>query len=636
MSVGRKTSEPAEVVTRNLPRIRAVNWGPSLLDSLCWYLAIVVAAALKYDFSLRHFPWLSLQLLIVVTMVVQFVVGMLLHVYSGRYLVGAFEEARAVALTFAVTGILMWVATMAVGPQIGISRTLMPIAFFIALMMAWGLRYFWRLTSERENHPHDTATPALILGVGFVGQRLARWMSADVASAYRPVGMLDDDPAKQNIQVRGVPVLGTLDDLEEVVRETGAEVLVVAVANAPASLMRRVQDAAKEVGVAVKVMPPMGEIVDRGVSGSDLRDLSVDDLLGRAVVDTNVSEIAGYLTGKRVLVTGAGGSIGSQLCVEIAKFGPSKLMMLDRDETGLQDVQIGTQGNGLLESDAVILADIRDGQTLKDLFEERRPEVVFHAAALKHLPMLEHYPDEAWKTNILGTLNVLQAAQSVQVETFVNISTDKAANPTSVLGHSKRVAEKLTSHAGEKCGCRYISVRFGNVIGSRGSMLPTFTRLIEEGKPLTVTHPDVTRYFMTIPEACQLVLQAGGIGSTGEVLILDMGEPVKILDIAQRMIAMSGKDIDIVFTGLREGEKMDEDLVADDEDEIRPFHPKISHAPVKPLGPKELDKAHWDALMAARDPNAGHRSRLRSELVDAWDNEQGATGSNRDNKKEKV
>lgn len=612
-----------------------MSWGAATLDALCWYLAIIVTAALRYDFSFNHVPWLPLQGLIFVTIVVQFIVGNVFHVYSGRYLVGAFEEARVVALTFAVTAGLVWVATIGVGPRFGISRTLVAIAFPIALMMAWGLRYFLRLTSERQNHPQDSATPALILGVGFVGQRLARWMSADAGSAYRPVGMLDNDLAKQNIRVRGVPVLGTLDDLEEVVRYTDAEVLVAGVAKAPASLMRRVQDAAKEVGIAVKVMPPMGEIIDRGVNESDLRDLSVDDLRGRAVVDTNVSEIVGYLTGKRVLVTGSGGSIGSQLRVEIAKFGPSQLMMLDRDETGLQAVQIATQGNGLLESDAVILADIRDRNALNRIFEERKPEVVFHAAALKHLPMLEHYPDEAWKTNILGTLNVLQAAQSVRVETFVNISTDKAANPTSVLGHSKKVAEKLTSNAGEKCECRYISVRFGNVIGSRGSMLPTFTRLIEEGKPLTVTHPDVTRYFMTIPEACQLVLQAGGIGNTGEVLILDMGEPVKILDIAQRMIAMSGKDIDIVFTGLREGEKMDEDLVADDEDEARPFHPKISHAPVKPLSAEQLDKGRWDALMAARDLEAGHEAR-RVAKSDRTQNERATSdaGFEREGEKE--
>jgi dTDP-glucose 4,6-dehydratase len=221
--------------------------------------------------------------------------------------------------------------------------------------------------------------------------------------------------------------------------------------------------------------------------------------------------------------------------------------------------------------------------------------VVFHAAALKHLPMLEQYPDEAWKTNVLGTLNVLQAARSVGVKTFVNISTDKAANPTSVLGHSKRVAEKLTAWAGGETGLKYLSVRFGNVIGSRGSMLPTFASLIEAGGPLTVTHPDVTRFFMTIPEACQLVVQAGGIGRSSEVLILDMGEQVRIMDVAERMIEMSGKDISIVFTGLRPGEKLHEELIGIHESDERPIHPKISHTSIDPISPARLDKAGWEA-----------------------------------------
>lgn len=245
----------------------------------------------------------------------------------------------------------------------------------------------------------------------------------------------------------------------------------------------------------------------------------------------------------------------------------------------------------------MVLADIRDSEALTRIFEERRPEVVFHAAALKHLPMLEQYPDEAWKTNVLGTLNVLRAAQAVGVDTFVNVSTDKAANPTSVLGHSKRVAEKLTAWMAEQTGVRYLSVRFGNVIGSRGSMLPIFRALIEAGGPVTVTHPEVTRYFMTIPEACQLVIQAGGIGRPGEVLILDMGEPVRILDVARRMIAQSGKHIEIVFTGLRHGEKLHEELVGEGEGDERPFHPKIAHAHVDTLDPAHLDHQGWIARM---------------------------------------
>jgi dTDP-glucose 4,6-dehydratase len=268
-------------------------------------------------------------------------------------------------------------------------------------------------------------------------------------------------------------------------------------------------------------------------------------------------------------------------------------MMLDRDETALQEVQLTITGHGLLDSDEVLLSDIRDEDALGAIFANRRPQVVFHAAALKHLSMLEQYPDEAWKTNVLGTLNVLRASMQQGVETFVNISTDKAANPTSVLGHSKRVAEKLTAWAAEQSGRPYISVRFGNVLGSRGSMLPLFSSMIDAGGPLTITHPDVTRYFMTIPEACQLVVQAGGIGSPGEVLILDMGEPVRIIDVAHRMIEMSGKDIEIVYTGLRPGEKLHEVLVGEDESDERPIHPKIAHARIEPLAPERLNRIGW-------------------------------------------
>src|SRR5699024_10509878 len=359
--------------------------------------------------------------------------------------------------------------------------------------------------------------------------------------------------------------------------------LILAISTADSSLIRRIQDIAYRSGLSVKVMHSIGHVVYKGVNGSDLRDLSIEDLLGRQPVETYDSEIANYLIRNKVLLTGAGGSIGSQLCTEISKYGPAELIMLDRDETGLQQALINVHGNGLLDTDAVVLADIREPETLKQIFQERQPEVVFHAAALKHLPMLEQYPEEAWKTNVLGTLHVLQAAEAANVETFVNVSTDKAANPTSALGHSKRVAEKLTGWFGQETGKKYLSVRFGNVIGSRGSMLPTFIRLINEDKPLTVTHPDATRYFMTIPEACQLVLQAGGIGRAGEVLILEMGEPVSILDVAQRMIAMSGKNIEIVYTGLREGEKLHEELVGAGEREDRPFHPKVSHTQVKTL-----------------------------------------------------
>ena len=563
-----------------------------IIDALSWVFAVFLAMILRYEFDLSAIDWSTYLWFTFAAVLLQLILGIFLHLYRKglRHPFGSFEDTLNVSLSVIIVGVALWVVSLIFGETWHISRGIMLIAMVFALVMILGVRYFARMRVERMRRPAADSTPALILGGGYIGTNLIQWMMSDPKSPFKPVGVIDDNPDLAWQRVRGVQVLGTFNDIAKVASETGADLLIVAIGDADAALLRRVQDVANKNGLAVKVMPAIDRVVSKGVRGNDLRDLSIEDLLGRQPVETNVSEIAGYLTGKRVLVTGAGGSIGAQLCVEIAKYGPAELIMLDRDETGLQQVLINVAGNGLLDTDEVVLADIRESEALKELFEDRRPEVVFHAAALKHLPMLERYPDEGWKTNVLGTLHVLQAAEAVGVETFVNISTDKAANPTSVLGHSKRVAEKLTAWFGETTGKTYLSVRFGNVIGSRGSMLPTFTRLIMEDKPLTVTHPDVTRFFMTIPEACQLVLQAGGIGRSGEVLILDMGEPVSILEIAQRMIAMSGKDIDIVFTGLREGEKMHEELVGDGESEERPFHSKISHAHAEALSPENLDK----------------------------------------------
>ena len=302
------------------------------------------------------------------------------------------------------------------------------------------------------------------------------------------------------------------------------------------------------------MLPNLHQILNGKVGLRDLRDIDITDLLGRDPVDTDVAASAGYITGKRVLVTGAGGSIGSELCRQLVSFDPAALLMLDRDESALHSLQLSIDGHGLLDTENVILADIRDREALGAVFAKHRPQVVFHAAALKHLPMLEQYPAEAWKTNVLGTANVLEAAREAGVEVFVNISTDKAANPTSVLGYSKRIAERLTAGVAHETPGKFVSVRFGNVLGSRGSVLPAFADQIAQGGPVTVTHPDVTRFFMMIPEACELVIQAAAVGRDGEAMVLEMGQPVRILDVAQQMIEMSGRtDIEIVFTGLRDG-----------------------------------------------------------------------------------
>jgi FlaA1/EpsC-like NDP-sugar epimerase len=308
-----------------------------------------------------------------------------------------------------------------------------------------------------------------------------------------------------------------------------------------------------------------------------------------------VAAIAKYISGKRVLVTGAGGSIGSELSRQIYRYEPAELLMLDRDESALHAVQMSIHNRALLDSDELVLLDIRDRIGVEQLFRTRKPEVVFHAAALKHLPLLERHPSEAVKTNVWGTLALLEAASAHGVERFVNISTDKAAGPESVLGYSKRICERMTARFGAQSDNLYLSVRFGNVLGSRGSVLGAFRAQIEHGGPITVTHPDVTRYFMTVEEAVQLVIQAGAVGRSGEALVLDMGEPVRIIDVARLLASRAAQPIEIVYTGLRPGEKLHEDLMSAEEVDSRPIHPLISHVAVPELDP---------ALVQRLDPTA--------------------------------
>ncbi|TFC70137.1 polysaccharide biosynthesis protein [Cryobacterium sp. TMS1-20-1] len=588
-------TDVASTALRDLHKsIPLVRFGTQYaFDAASWAVALILAQAFRYEFLVDLIRWVPLLLLCLTAAILQLFIGSLYHLYRGRHPYGSFAEVRSLLWSVLVTALILGVPVIVFGTLVEIPRSTVIIALPMAFIYMGGVRYYKRLLVERAIVPADDASNTLVYGAGYLGSSIVRRMKTDAQSSFRAVGLIDDDPQRSNVWLHGVRVLGTGSDLTRVAKAAQATVLIVAIARVDAVRLREISDKADAAGLRVKVFPTLDEVLKGKVRLNDLRDLSIEDLIGRQPVDTEMASIAGYIAGKRVLVTGAGGSIGSELCRQINKFGPSELIMLDRDETGLQTTQISILGHGLLDTKDVVLADIRDLDALTEIFTERRPDVVFHAAALKHLSMLEQYPDEAWKTNVLGTRNVLQAAQEAGVKTFVNISTDKAANPTSVLGYSKRAGEQLTAYAAEQTGHDYISVRFGNVIGSRGSMLPTFTALIEAGGPLTITHPDVTRFFMTIPEACQLVVQAGGIGRPGEVLILDMGEPVRILDIAQRMIAQSGQNIEIVYTGLREGEKLHEELVGLGESDERPLHPKISHTHVAPIAPAHLDEQVW-------------------------------------------
>jgi FlaA1/EpsC-like NDP-sugar epimerase len=465
----------------------------------------------------------------------------------------------------------------------------------------FAVRFLIRSWRSRHTMSRENERRVIVFGAGDACRRLLRSMMRDENSGFFPVALLDDDRYKQRLSIDGVRVRGTRQDIDRVAQQYDATALVVALPLADAELIREVTDLASAAGLDVLILPPLRDIIGGHPTAYDLRDVNLEDLLGRRPVSMDTTVIAEQLAGRRVLVTGAGGSIGSELCRQIARFGPAKLFMLDRDESGLQATQMSLTGQGLLQGDEVILGNIRDVNTMRAVFQHTRPDIVFHAAALKHLPLLETYPLEAWKTNVLGTANVLTAAAEAGVGTFVNISTDKAADPTCVLGYSKRLAERLTADFARTQPGRYVSVRFGNVLGSRGSVVHAFTAQIDSGGPITVTHPEVERFFMLIPEACQLVLEAASIGPDGEVMVLEMGEQVKIVEMATTLIRLSGrKDIDIHYTGLRPGEKLSEDLFSLNEDRRPTTNPLLTTVNVPTLDVIEvrslLIKNHQEAV----------------------------------------
>lgn len=522
---------------------------------------------------------------------IQLISGLSVGLYRARWRYGSFDEVAALLFSSMVTTGGVYVLNEFYFSTRPIPQSVTIVAGIIGLMLMAGIRYLYRLLRERRQRPDsNTATKLIVFGAGAGGIRVITSLLQVKAGPYLPVAILDDDPTKARRSIRGVSVVGNRNDMAAVARRTGAKTMLIAIPAASAKLMSELVALAEEAGLTVKVLPPLEELVVGARDlGGNIRDINESDLLGRHQITTNVDEIAGYLHGKRVLVTGAGGSIGSELCRQLSRYKPAELMMLDRDESALHQVLLSIDGQAMLDGPGTLLCDIRDSAALNQLFEERRPEVVFHAAALKHLPLLERFPDEAYKSNVIGTLNVLRAAEAVGAERFVNISTDKAANPISVLGYSKRVAERLTAHTSRtnQVGV-FLSVRFGNVLNSRGSVLTTFQDQVAHGGPVTVTDRHVSRFFMTIPEAVQLTIQAGAIGRAGEVLVLDMGESVNIYDVAKRLIARSGQSIEIIITGLRDGEKLHEELFGTGEQDVRPFHPLIAHADVPPLNPDEL------------------------------------------------
>ncbi len=547
--------------------------------------AFFFAGLLRNEVGTVNLRWSEIVVVAAISAASLLVSGWVLHLYRNRYRVASFDEVSLLGVCWTLATVIGVAANLLIYmPRVPSSI----VALGATLAGAWmvGTRVVWRVLRRAESRPDpEGRIRVLVFGAGDGGTQVVKSMLGDPSSRYVPVGVLDDDPKKQNRSIEGVRVLGTSDDLGRLKRQ--ADMLLIAVPSATGALISKLADAAAEVKLDVMILPSTTELFDMLVTMDTARKLEITDLLGRDEVEIDEESVRNYLRGEVVLVTGAGGSIGSELCRQILRYEPARLVMLDRDETALQGVQLSVAGHGLLDDENLVLADIRDRDRVFEVFEQHQPAIVFHAAALKHLPLLEAHPREGLLTNVFGSRNVLEAAKDLDVKRFVNISTDKAANPTSVLGTTKRLAEALTVQTGQDARGEFISVRFGNVIGSRGSVLPAFEEQIVRGGPVTVTHPDVTRYFMSIPEASRLVLQAGAIGVTGETLVLDMGEPMRIVDLAEKLIRHHRSNAEIVFTGLRLNEKLHEVLGHDGEVMAIGPHRRIWHSDMTAVLPAE-------------------------------------------------
>ena len=482
--------------------------------------------------------------------------------------------------------------------RVNVPRGVWFIDLLLCMAFVAGSRLLARTIIERPlpGRIVSRGKEAVIVGAGDAGQLVVKEMQRSPALGYTPIGLLDDDPRKRNLRLHGVRVLGTTEDLGHVIRDRRPDEVLIAIPSAPGELRARIVETAGALGVPVKTLPTLSDLVSGDADlARQLRPVEVEDVLGREPVEVDFTSIAEYLRSEVVLVTGAGGSIGSELCRQIARIGPGKLVLLDNAEPALFEIERELVRERGFRAAAAVVGDVRDPVKLRQVFDKYRPGVVFHAAAYKHVAMMEANPLEAVRNNTLGTRVVADVAVEYGAKRFVLVSTDKAANPKTVMGQSKALAEWIVETWGHRADVttRFVAVRFGNVLGSSGSVVPIFRRQIARGGPVTVTHPEMTRFFMTIPEAVQLIVQAGAIGGRGQVYVLDMGEPVRIVDLAEKMIRLSGKEpgreIAIEFVGPAPGEKLHEELVGDGEMVTPSQHPKIELITRPPVDPDWLE-----------------------------------------------
>ena len=579
-------------------------------------LANVLAIFLRFDFdwsviSTAKHPSIELLLVdLVLTPTVFLATGLYQGYWKYTGLNDLVRLVRAVAYrTIALVMIFYAFEFAGLSRAIVIMNTVLLLVLTGALRL--GPRFRFEFLASRRRH---LGSNTLIIGAGDTGELLLRELRKMGQTEFNPIGFIDDDPEKMGVKIHGIPVIGSRETLEELIGEYGVREVISAIPAASKDVMRQVLDICQRTGAGFKTVPTAGELERGAARIGQIRAVSLEDLLGREVISMDQLVLRKSLRGRRVLVTGAAGSIGRELARQIASYEPDRLLLLDRNENNLFYLETELREAYPLQDLRIMVADVQDRGCLEGIFRSNRPEVIFHAAAYKHVPLMEQHPIEAIKNNVLATHQLAEIAVAHHVDKFIYISTDKAVRPTSIMGATKRLGERLTQSI-ERGSSRFMAVRFGNVLGSDGSVIPTFKKQILAGGPVTVTHPEATRFFMTIPEAVQLVLMAGAMGQGGELFLLQMGHPVRILDLANNMIELSGlkpgKDIKIVFTGLRPGEKLHEDLRNECEDALPTTNEKIMVLTgVEPLSAEEFGVV--DAL--ASSTSAGNLDEALAEL----------------------
>lgn len=546
-------------------------------DSALILLSFILAIVLIYPNTLNRN---SILILGIIYTIVNITVLSICRCYKSLWRYAGEEELISILIACIIASIASITIFWIMGNRISVQ--FYTISLILTIFSTGGLRLSYRTIrrfSERHTLKNNTIN-VLVVGAGSAGNMVIQELKSNHELGKKIIGVIDDDTSKVGRRIHQIPILGTTKDIKSIVDRYNIDEIIIAIAKIEKVEKLKIMQACRESKVKIRTIPGIYELIDGKVDIKKIRDVEIEDLLGREPIRVNLAEMSEYLTHKVVLVTGGGGSIGSELCRQIASFNPKELIIVDNYENNAYAIQqelIRKYGNSL--NLKTIIASIREKNRMDDIFNKYTPDIVFHAAAHKHVPLMENSPGEAIKNNIFGTRNIAQLADKYRVKRFVLISTDKAVNPTNIMGATKRAAEMIIQSINETSETEFVAVRFGNVLGSNGSVIPLFKKQIEEGGPITITHPDIIRYFMTIPEAVQLVIQAGAMAKGGEIFVLDMGEPVKIVDLADNLIRLSGFepgiDIEIKFTGLRPGEKLYEELLMSEEGLLNTEHEKI-------------------------------------------------------------